>query len=116
MKYCTTDTCFLFRNFHLKTVKHRMTDEASVELPLDLNTCYLEYENKSSCESNKSSMKCIRRSKMWPTELSCSYSCPVIKSEGKDCFQQAFIDAKSYNPENFHFSLQLDKRDTDHMD
>lgn len=70
MKYRMTGTCFLFGNFCLKTVKHRVTDEASMELPLHLDTSYLEYENNSSCENNKSSIKCIRGPKMWPTECS----------------------------------------------
>lgn len=56
MKYCGTDS-FLFGNFCLKTVKHRVTDEASMELPPSLRICYLKYENKSSCESNQSSVK-----------------------------------------------------------
>lgn len=49
-------------------------------------------------------------------ELSCHHSCPVVKSEGKDCFQQAFIDPKVHDSENFHLFLQLDKRATDHME
>jgi len=77
-------TCFLFRNFHLKTVKHTVTDDASVELPLNLHTCYLKCENKSSCESHKSSIKCL--------QSGCSYGSPVVKSDRKDCFQLAFID------------------------
>lgn len=67
MKYCMTDTCFLFRDSCLKTVKHSLINEASVELPLALDTCYLEYENENPCESNGSSLKCISWFKMWST-------------------------------------------------
>lgn len=70
-------TCFLFGDFYLKTVKHRVTDEASMQCLLDLNTCYQEDENKKSCEDNKSSIKCIRRSKTWPAEHSAVAAAPL---------------------------------------
>lgn len=74
MKYCMTDICFLFKNFCLKTVKHRVTDEASMELPLDLNTCSLEYENKSSYEGDKSSVETLEGG-LWSTQLQLQLPC-----------------------------------------
>ena len=98
MKYCwRASTCFLFGNFCQKTVKPRVTGEATVELPLDLNTCYLEDENRSSCESNQSSKKFIRRTKLWPIERLVVATAALLQSEGKDCSQRAFIDPKVHD-------------------
>lgn len=85
-------------------------------LPPDLNTCYLEYENKSSCESNQSAIKCIRRAKIWPTDHLVVATAALLKRvREKIFFSRLFIDAKFHNSENLHLSLQLDKRARDHM-
>lgn len=108
MKYCGTDsTGFLFGNFCLKTVKHRVTDGASMKLPPGLSTCYLEYENKVLVKATSHLSSASEGPNMAYRVLCCSYSCPLVKSEENDCFQQAFIDATFHNSALFSFNSTM---------
>lgn len=80
-----------------------MTDEATVGLSLDSTLAVWSMVITAvTSENDKSSIQYIRWPKRWPVEHSAvADSCPDVKNERKDGFQQAFID-------DFNLSLKVE--------
>lgn len=81
------DTCLRFGNFQLT-----MMWPLSASLDPTLTVCSMVITVVTR-ENNKSSIQYIGGPKRWPVERSAvADSCPDVKNDGKDGFQQAFID------------------------
>lgn len=104
-----TNICFLFGNFHLKTVKHKtVTGEITVGLSSSTLAVWSMVIAVVTSENNNSSTRYSGWPKRWPVEHSVvADSCPDVKNDGKDNFQQGYID-------DFHLSLKVERKTAVH--